>query len=55
MESAGELKKVEWPNQRQLIAGTVVVVIAIAVVGLYLFVLDEIFRRFVRDVVLSLF
>lgn len=54
-ESVGELKKVDWPNQRQLVAGTVVVLIAIAVVGLYLFILDEIFRRFVRDVLLNLF
>ena len=54
-ECIGELKKVDWPNQRQIVAGTVVVLIAIAVVGFYLFVLDEILRRFVRDVLLSLF
>jgi preprotein translocase subunit SecE len=51
-ESAAELKKVEWPNQRQLVSATVVVIIAIAVVGFYLWVADEVFSRLVRDVLL---
>jgi preprotein translocase subunit SecE len=51
-ESLGELKKVEWPGQQQLIQGTVVVLIACLIVGLYLFVADEIFRRFVQHVLL---
>ena len=51
-ESVGELKKVEWPKQRQLVSATVVVIIAIAVVGLYLWVADEAFSRLVRDVLL---
>ena len=32
-ESWAELKKVEWPNQNQVIQGTVVVLIACMVVG----------------------
>jgi len=53
-ESIGELKKVEWPNRRQLFTASVVVIIAIAVVGAYLWVADLAFARFVKDVLLSL-
>ena len=51
-ESYGELRKVEWPTQRQLFSATVVVIIAVAVVGLYLWVADEAFSRLVKDVLL---
>jgi preprotein translocase subunit SecE len=51
-ESYAELRKVEWPTQRQLFSATVVVVIAVAVVGLYLWVADEAFSRLVKDVLL---
>jgi preprotein translocase SecE subunit len=51
-ESWGELKKVEWPGQSQLIQGTVVVIVACVIVGLYLFLADEVFRRFVQQVLL---
>jgi preprotein translocase subunit SecE len=51
-ESAAELKKVEWPGQRQLVSATIVVIIAIFVVGLFLWIVDEAFSRFVRDVLL---
>ena len=44
-ESWAELKKVDWPGQQQLIQGTVVVLIACLVTGLYLFAADELFRR----------
>jgi len=53
-ESVAELKKVEWPGQRQLFSATVVVIIAVVVVGVYLWVLDEAFSRLVRDVLLNL-
>jgi preprotein translocase subunit SecE len=52
-ESIGELKKVEWPNRRQLFTATVVVIIAIAVVGAYLWVADLALARFVKDVLLN--
>lgn len=52
-ESVAELKKVDWPNQRQLLAGTVVVIVAIFVVGLYLWVADEAFSRLVKNVFLN--
>jgi preprotein translocase SecE subunit len=51
-ESWAELKKVEWPGQPQLIQGTAVVLIACVIVGVYLFVADEVFRRFVQHVLL---
>ena len=53
-ESWAELKKVEWPNQRQLVSATIVVVIAVAVVGAYLYATDYVFQRLVRDVLLNL-
>jgi preprotein translocase subunit SecE len=51
-ESWGELQKVEWPGQQQLVQGTVVVLIACLIVGIYLWVADELFRRFVQHVLL---
>jgi preprotein translocase SecE subunit len=51
-ESIAELKKVEWPTQSQVIQGTVVVIIACAIVGAYLWAADFAFRPFVRDILL---
>jgi preprotein translocase subunit SecE len=51
-ESVAELKKVEWPNQKQLIQGTTVVLIACVVVGAYLWVADLAFKRLVQNVFL---
>jgi preprotein translocase subunit SecE len=53
-ESAAELRKVEWPGRRQLFTATVVVIIAIAVVGTYLWIADLAFARFVQKVLLNL-
>ena len=53
-ESIAELKKVEWPGQRQLFSATVVVIIAVAVVGAYLYAADAVLSRFVRDVLLNI-
>jgi len=52
-ESWGELKKVDWPGQQQLIQGTAVVLIACLVTGVYLFLADELFRRLVQHVLLG--
>ena len=52
-ESWAELKKVDWPGQHQLVQGTVVVLIACLVTGVYLFLADELFRRFVQHVLLG--
>jgi preprotein translocase subunit SecE len=51
-ECWGELKKVEWPNQKQVIQATVVVLIACAIVGTYLWLADLVFRPLVEKVFL---
>ena len=51
-ESWGELKKVEWPNQRQVATGTIVVLIACAIVGAYLYAVDLVFEPLVQEVFL---
>ena len=51
-ESWAELKKVEWPGQQQLIQGTVVVLIACLIVGAYLFLADQAFKRLVQHILL---
>jgi preprotein translocase subunit SecE len=53
-ESAAELRKVDWPGRQQLLSATVVVIIAVAVTGAYLYAADWIVQRFVRDVLLNL-
>jgi preprotein translocase SecE subunit len=52
-ESWAELKKVDWPGQQQLIQGTVVVLIACLITGIYLFAADQVFKRFVQHVLLG--
>jgi preprotein translocase subunit SecE len=52
-ESWGELKKVEWPRQPQVIQGTVVVLIACLIVGVYLWVNDLIWKRVIQNVFLG--
>ena len=49
-ESYAELRKVEWPNRSQVLQGTVVVIIACAIVGAYLWGIDQVLRRLVQDV-----
>ena len=51
-ESWAELKKVEWPGQPQLVQGTVVVLIACLIVGIYLFLCDQAFKRLVQHILL---
>jgi preprotein translocase subunit SecE len=52
-ECAAELKKVDWPGQRQVLTGTVVVLIACAIVGTYLWVADLVFQPLVERVLLG--
>ena len=52
-ESVAELKKVDWPNRAQVIQGTIVVIVACVIVGLFLWGADQILRPFVRDVLLG--
>jgi preprotein translocase subunit SecE len=52
-ESVAELRKVDWPNRAQTIQGTVVVIIAVLIVGAYLWGVDQAIRPFVRNVLLG--
>ena len=51
-ESWGELRKVEWPGRNQVVTGTIVVIIACAIVGAYLYAADIAFKNFVERVLL---
>ena len=53
-ESWAELKKVDWPGQRQLISATVAVIVAVAVVGVFLWGADAVLSRLVRDIILNI-
>jgi preprotein translocase subunit SecE len=52
-ESAAELKKVEWPGQSQVIQGTVVVLVACVIVGIYLWLNDQVWKEVVQKVLLK--
>ena len=43
----------DWPNQKQLANATIVVILAVAIVGFYLYAVDEAVSRFVRDLLLA--
>jgi preprotein translocase subunit SecE len=52
-ESWAELHKVEWPTQNQVVQGTVVVLVACTIVGTYLYLNDEVWKRVVQKVLLG--
>ena len=52
-ESWAELQKVEWPSRSQVVQGTIVVIIACVIVGTYLYAADQVFKPFVRNVLLG--
>jgi preprotein translocase SecE subunit len=52
-ESVAELRKVEWPSRAQVVQGTVVVLIACAIVGVFLYGADQALRPFVQHVLLN--
>jgi preprotein translocase SecE subunit len=49
-ESIAELRKVEWPDQRQVTTGSVVVIIACAITGAYLWVNDLLWQKVVETI-----
>ena len=51
-ESWAELKKVDWPKPPQVVQGTVVVLVACLIIGVYLYAADRAIQPFVRDVLL---
>jgi preprotein translocase subunit SecE len=51
-ESWAELKKVEWPTQQQVISGTAVVLVACLIVGVYLYLNDQLWQYVVKHLLL---
>jgi preprotein translocase subunit SecE len=51
-ESYAELRKVEWPSRAQVMTGTIVVIVAVAIVGVYLWLLDQGFKNLVEKVLI---
>src|ERR1700746_3483834 len=51
-ESWAELKKVEWPNQQQLISGTAVVLVSCPIPGVYLYANDRLWEYVVKHLLL---
>jgi preprotein translocase subunit SecE len=52
-EAWAELKKVEWPGRSQVMQGTIVVIIACVIVGVYLYAADQLFKPLVRNLLLG--
>ena len=52
-EAWAELKKVERPSRGQVVQGTIVVLIACIIVGAFLYGADQLFKPFVRNVLLG--
>ena len=46
-EARAELKKVTWPNRKELISSTVVVLITVVLVAIYLGLIDLLFSQVV--------
>ena len=51
-ESWAELKKVEWPNQQQLVSGIAVVIVACLITGAYLYLNDQVWQFVVEHLFL---
>jgi preprotein translocase SecE subunit len=51
-EATGELQKVEWPSQKATVSGTVVVLIACLIVGVFLYLNDTLWQYVVQHVLL---
>src|SRR5256885_7182812 len=51
-EAVAELRKVEWPTQKAVVSGTVVVLIACTIVGAYLYLNDTVWKYVVHHVLL---
>ncbi|HEY2383294.1 MAG TPA: preprotein translocase subunit SecE [Terriglobia bacterium] len=41
-ETRSEMKKVSWPNRQEVISTTIVVMVAVAIFGVFFFVVDTI-------------
>jgi len=52
-ESWAELHKVDWPTQNQVVQGTVVVLVACIIVGVYLYLNDQLWKEVVQKILLK--
>jgi preprotein translocase subunit SecE len=52
-ESWAELQKVEWPTQNQILQGTVVVLVACLIVGVFLYLNDTVWKYVVQKVLIK--
>jgi preprotein translocase SecE subunit len=52
-ECWAELQKVDWPNQKQVITGSVVVLVACTIVGTYLWIVDLIIKPLINNVLIG--
>ena len=50
-ETKGELKKVNWPNRQQLMVYTGVVLMTVALVSIYFWILDTGFMGFIQLII----
>lgn len=46
-EVRSELKRVHWPNRRELVSYSVIVIVAVVLMTTYIFGVDEVFSRLV--------
>jgi preprotein translocase subunit SecE len=46
-EVRGELKRVSWPSRKEVLSYSVVVLVAVVLVGVYVFALDQAFGQLV--------
>mgnify|MGYP000694519601 CR=1 FL=1 len=50
-EVKAELKKVSWPNRKELAANTGVVFVSVLVVGTMIWVIDTVFSQLLRAII----
>jgi preprotein translocase subunit SecE len=43
----GELKRVQWPNRREVTSYSIVVLVAVTIITAYIFAVDQAFGQFV--------
>ena len=48
-EAARELAKVTWPNRREVVTLSVVVIVTVCVLGAFVFGLDVLFSRAIQE------
>ncbi len=55
IEVEGELKKVSWPTRREVVGGTVVVLILVIVLAVYIYAADSVMAGIIRRILRGIF